>query len=200
MNVTNDLIPLDQLLAYLIDPHHCPYCGNKNIHYEEHQLPNSYVQCGKCGRTFVEVWKLVGVNDQHAPTSFVQTLLSLERLRGSQITWRAALSPSEMLEFAEGSALPLQRALVRDIDALIPPAYFGPRCLNNGRQHHVYEVGMELSRVLYVNVYKNYIVNWNNLSSVLAKQLDQIAKLYKADEHGVVTDDAGKFSFRFWWD
>ena len=54
----------ENMRAYVDDPSTCPYCGSENINYIESLPPTISVKCFDCGNQFVEVWQLVGVDDE----------------------------------------------------------------------------------------------------------------------------------------
>jgi hypothetical protein len=119
------------------------------------------------------------------------------------IGFRVELRPDEALEFARrctehGVTNAALVDLITAMNDTIPPMLFGPDNPNNGRLHHVFEIGKQYSRVLYLHVYKAYLPRWTRQQwGALAVQCKEASN---ADETDVLCDDSSRFTFRWWWD
>ena len=140
-------------------------------------------------------------------SDLVTVVLDLDRLSNDYLV---QMSPGEALEFAERAeahnALTAEalRQLVEPINARIPPMQFQPGNPNNGHPHHVYLVGNEGSRVLYLHIHKFYLeARCQGVAfdyQALALELKALGQRVLADEFWVTLDDELGFKFRFWWD
>jgi len=94
--------------------------------------------------------------------------------------------------------------LVEAVDREVPPMRFGPDNPNTGKVHHVYLVGNEGSRVLYLALRKFYLEECFQGKPYdyphLAKMLELLGLQAHADEAFTTQDDRETFRFRFWWD
>lgn len=63
----NELMTDLQSKSYLKNPTHCPYCDSGNISGEFVDVDSGYtdqrVCCEKCGRIWMEIYKLIEVED-----------------------------------------------------------------------------------------------------------------------------------------
>jgi len=94
--------------------------------------------------------------------------------------------------------------LVDKVNQTIPPmSYprkrFEPPNPNNGRPHHIFEIGNECSRVVYVRVITAYLADGYDRQA-LAKRLCTLGKQAHADEVNLWDIDKGSFTIRYWWD
>src|SRR3990167_4863663 len=126
------------------------------------------------------------------------------------LNYRVEYSPDEALQFSvqvggyNESPPALAGKLIQSFDLPIPPMQFG-MCNgypnpNNGKPHHKYLLGREGSRVMYVQVHKNYLPDSFNYD-LLARTLKSLAQAAGADEY--YQDDsfsAYSFVYRIWWD
>jgi len=94
--------------------------------------------------------------------------------------------------------------LVEAVDREVPPMRFGPDNPNTGKVHHVYLVGNEGSRVLYLALRKFYLEECFQGKpydyQLLTLKLGALAAGAYADECSVTQDDKDTFRYRFWWD
>jgi hypothetical protein len=156
-------------------------------------------------------------NDTLVETSrLVEATLALEQV---SIDYRVKMRPHEAIQFvarapaynnfAEGDLI----ELVNAIGDSVPPMMFGdldgsPNP-NNGKPHHVFYVGNEGSRVIYLEVYTAYFdtfrpgpdSSWQAPPTFdgLRARLRLLAKRAHADEF-TATETDGSWEFRFWWD
>ena len=122
--------------------------------------------------------------------------------------WRAEFQPDEAYEFVAAvgpnntASAPKLLDLLRNIDSAIPRQHHDrANNPNNGRTHHVYEIGNEYSRVLYLNIHKTYIRDWSETTYLkLADDLDHWGLEAGADERNIEINDGSRFTYRFWWD
>ena len=85
------------------------------------------------------------------------------------------------------------------IDAAIPPMLFGPGNANNGHPHHLYRVGRECRRVLYVEVIHSYLKTRPGELDRIDAKLRALSQKYEADEFHRDPGE-GSDTWRFWWD
>jgi hypothetical protein len=131
---------------------------------------------------------------------FINTIRQLDAL---SLHYRVELRPDEMMELAEvmdsRHAVKINPAMVTAINEIMPVCKGEGQHLD-GRQFHTFWFGREYSRVLYVDVIKNYHtkeppVTWSTLKT----RMKHIANVYHCDEHSV-EEDGTFMRFRFWWD
>jgi len=89
--------------------------------------------------------------------------------------------------------------LINKIDEIVPKKQYGPGNPNNGQSHHLFEIGNESSRVIYVEVITAYLPEGYDRQE-LAKRLCTLGKRAHADEVSLWDIDRGSFTIRFWWD
>ncbi len=144
--------------------------------------------------------------------SLVDNVLVLDK---QSIHYRVKLTPSEALEFvsrADAYNFFSQEDLkkfVTHLNHLIPPMNFGTGGYpnpNNGHPHHVFLIGNEGSRVIYLEVVKSYMVKysqnkWNEKDFLGLWSTIQIAAgKAHADEIDLIENSEHVFKCRFWWD
>jgi hypothetical protein len=146
----------------------------------------------------------------------VQAALALDEF---SLTYRVEMRPDEALAFAancgdynEATEARLAR-LVKRLDRAIPPMWFDSPAdfpnPNNGKPHHVYHVGREGSRVLYLEIRLGYLESfrppvgseWRTLPTLATfeRLFGDFGQEARADEFSVERD-AHSWTFRFWWD
>jgi len=91
------------------------------------------------------------------------------------------------------------REMIQKIDALTPTKYYNPGNPNNGKPHHVYNIGREGSPVIYLEIRKIYMPN-NFDYDTYTMDLKRLAYEAEADEAGIITNNDHEFIARFWWD
>lgn len=113
------------------------------------------------------------------------------------------LTPEEALRFVDNcqqincATNEVMSAMVTEINRLMPRMVYGPDNPNTGRFAHVYKIGQEYSRVIYVNLLKAYgaLVNWENLVG----ELEKLPTMFPVDEFDVSLDNSW-LTVRMWWD
>ena len=139
--------------------------------------------------------------------SKVDAVLELDNL---SVKYHVEMTPDETLEFVERAdtynnfTSDILAKLIREINQIIPPMKFQKGNPNNGRSHHMFIVGNEGSRVIYLHISKFYLRKEFQGTPFdyksLEKQLKLLAKQAKADEFYTVRNDDITFEYRFWWD
>jgi hypothetical protein len=110
---------------------------------------------------------------------------------------RVELRPDEREQFFEkfdDEAL----ALVKAINALVPPMRYGEDNPNTGKPHHTFNVGREYTRVIYVELVAAYFKNDEERRAV-AHGIARLATEAGADERDV-KEKPGSTTVRLWWD
>lgn len=137
----------------------------------------------------------------------VKTVLALDKLSNHH---RVDLRPEEALLWAgivESYNFATRENAVRLVEAVnsvIPVKEYGPvngyPNPNDGAYSHIFAVGNEGSRVIYV-VVRKYPKNVANANwKVIKGELEAIGKLVECDEFDMVENSEHVFEFRFWWD
>jgi hypothetical protein len=86
----------------------------------------------------------------------------------------------------------IESDFVNALNQIVPPDW-------NGVLSHRIGVGVEYTRVIYLQVAKAYFPgNFDDAGLVTA--LDKLALEFKCDECDVIRDDASALHMRFWWD
>lgn len=145
-----------------------------------------------------------------APATLSPKIAAMLKIDRFSTDYRIQLDPTEAREFVSRadsynnfSASDLN-SLIDSINAHLPPMDFGicngqPNP-NNGRSHHFFQIGNEGSRVIYLHVIHAYMPKGYDYQS-LAATLESMGESARADEaEQVDTDNAHRFTFRFWWD
>lgn len=88
--------------------------------------------------------------------------------------------------------------LIDRVNAHIPTMQYAPGNPNNGRTFHHFLIGNEGSRVVYVQLAKAYLKDFNYAK--LTATLKAIGKSAHADEISEHENNAWEYMFRFWWD
>ncbi len=128
----------------------------------------------------------------------VKAAIALDQANdGSALTYRIRMLPEEAAAFCEKQD-PHAGDLIKEIDAAIPRCQYTPDNPNHNTTHHNYYMGLESSRVIYVEVIRAYMESYQAVST-LNDHIQKLAKKYDADE----IDDHGKHGsifLRIWWD
>ena len=90
-------------------------------------------------------------------------------------------------------------SIIEGCNKLIPPMKYGKGNPNDGQPHHVFAVGNEYSRVIYLKVIKTYLPAGFDYSG-LTKALTALGERNNAQERSVQKNDGTCYEFRFWFD
>jgi hypothetical protein len=139
-------------------------------------------------------------------STLAQSVINFEKASHS-IHHQMQLESTDIVEFARhcepinaATNENLERFVIK-VNKMVPPIWFDAGNPNNGRPFHTFTVGQEHSRVIYVQVIKAYIKNWNDKDyERLGQMMKLAATSSEADEAYVTENDNGCFTFRAWWD
>ena len=115
------------------------------------------------------------------------------------LQYRVQMTPTEAAAFCERRD-PWIGDLLAEIDKVIPLAqYEDTSNPNHNTTHHHYYIGREYSRVIYVEVFRNYLTSCKESRAIAAK-IEELAKKYEADEINDEGEHGGSLLIRIWWD
>jgi len=89
------------------------------------------------------------------------------------------------------------RWIIRQVDRRIPPMDYGKDNPNTGYPHHWYEIGKELSRVLYLHVVNCYLPDDFDYIG-FTKRIKELT--FSADESWEIIPGITHYVYRVWWD
>jgi hypothetical protein len=142
--------------------------------------------------------------DHFAPANdpVVSALIALQATEVSSRYFQVGLTTFQAQEYARRVKDTGMLNLIREVDRIIPPQEHGmingsPNP-NNGIPHHTYSIGREYTLVVYVKVITTYLDN-RMAFTTFNNKMQQVGKTYHAAETHI-TQDAGSWLVRFWWD
>jgi len=128
----------------------------------------------------------------------VKAAIALDQANdGSALTYRIRMLPEEAAAFCEKQD-PHAGDLIKEITEAIPKSQYTPDNPNHNTTHHHFYMGLECSRVIYVEVIRAYVKSDRDWAYI-SQAIPNLAKKYDADEiddHG----EHGSLFIRIWWD
>lgn len=125
------------------------------------------------------------------------TVLAALTLDKHSTDYQVRLCPEEALGFAEkaepcGIGQAAFASLIQKINSVIPNS-------QNGQPIYWLKIGNEGSRVMYVEIIKNYLPKYDGWLEVLVA-INQLAKDFSCDEFDIKENTSSCLTLRLWWD